>query len=480
MGATGTSTAAQDATRRHLLRRTTYGLTPGLLTAVPVTNTRAWLEAQLRPATVKDPVADALRARFPRLGWSIPTVSAKIESNQVNSWDVMVDLSTLAVARAVWSNRQLLEVMVDFWSNLLNITCPSSEVAASRARFDADVIRRYAFGRFADLLQAATTHPAMLTYLNNADSTSEAPNENLGRELLELHSVGIDAGYSEADVKASARILTGLSIDWSTGAFVYRPDYHHVGPLRVMGFRHPNAAADGRAVVAAYTAYLAAHPATAHRLARRLAVHFVSDDPPAALVNRLAATYRASGTSIVPVLRQLFTSPEFLAAPDTKIRRPYEAFVASMRGLGITPPAKGTQPLLEMFWVTNTLGHQPLAWPMPNGYPDIASAWQSSSGTLARWNANLSLVGGWWPHGLGYPKLKTLLPKPLPTTYAVLLNALANRVRSRSLTVVERDAICGYLGVSPTARVRADAEAVTWRLTSVIGLLLDSPVQMLR
>jgi uncharacterized protein (DUF1800 family) len=370
--------------------------------------------------------------------------------------------------------------MTDFGSNLLNITCPSSDVAATRHRFDADVIRKYAFGRYRDMLYAATTHPAMLKYLNNADSSKDAPNENLGRELLELHSVGVDAGYSEADVKASARILTGLSVDWRTDVFTYRADYHHVGPLRVMGFGHPNASADGRAVVGAYITYLANHPATATRLARRLAVHFVSDNPPASLVTRLARTYLANGTAITPVLRQLFTSPEFLASRDAKIRRPYEAFVASIRGLGIRPPVRGTNPLLALYWITESLGHAPLAWPMPNGYPDVAAAWQSSSGTLLRWNTNLNLANGWWPDNLIRPTKKSLVPSPLPATHAALLSALAQRVRCRPLMVVERDAVCAFLGVSPTTPLRADSEAVTWRFESVLALLLDSPTQMLR
>jgi hypothetical protein len=479
MAVSGT-TAAQEAAKRHLLRRTTYGLTPALLASVPATGTRAWLEAQLNPATVKDPVGDMLRARHPSQGWSILQTSRWISTHQGDSWEPMLQLSSLTVARAVWSNRQLLEVMVDFWSNLLNITCPSSEVAATRHRFDADVIRKYAFGRYRDMLHAATTHPAMLKYLNNTDSSKDAPNENLGRELLELHSVGVDAGYSETDVKASARLLTGLSVDWQTDVFAYRPDYHHVGPLRVMGFRHPNASADGRAAVGAYITYLANHPATATRLARRLAVHFVSDNPPAWLVTRLARTYLANGTAIAPVLRQLFTSPEFLAARDAKIRRPYEAFVASVRGLGIKPPATGIAPLRALYWMTDSLGHAPLAWPMPNGYPDVAAAWQSSSGTVLRWNTNLSLAGGWWPDKLVYPTKKALLPNPLPAIYGDLLAVLSARVRGRSVTVVERDAICAFLGVSPTARVRADSEAVTWRLSSVVALLLDSPTQMLR
>jgi Protein of unknown function (DUF1800) len=473
-------TLTTDDAIRHLIRRTTYGHTAGLFAEVKAAGAGAWLESQLSPSGIKDPVGDDLLSRFPTQGWSIGTVTSKIRSDQIQDWDAMEQLGILAVARAIWSKRQLLEVMVDFWSNLLNVTNPSSEVSTSRAHYDRAVIRSHAFGSYREMLHAAITHPAMLRYLNNASSSKDDPNENLGRELLELHSVGVSGGYTETDVKVSARILTGLSVDWDTEEFRYRPDTHHVGPVRVMGFSHANGSADGRGVVAAYTDYLARHPATANRLARRLAVHFVSDDPPPALVLRLADTYLANDTAIVPVLRRLFTSAEFAASVDAKVRRPFEAMVASVRARGLPPPAKGIQTLRQFYWLSNDLGHCPLAWPMPNGYPYRADEWRSASGTLHRWNINLGLAGGWWPTGLTYPPVQKLLPKPLPASHGDLITAVGWKLRGRAVTAKERDAVCAYLGVRPGTRLTARSEAVTWRLRDVVGLLLDSPNQMLR
>jgi uncharacterized protein (DUF1800 family) len=319
----------------------------------------------------------------------------------------------------------------------------------------------------------------MLTYLSNADSDKDNPNENLGRELLELHSVGVGA-FTERDVKASALILTGLSVDRTTGAFRYRPEAHYVGPVRVLGFSHANASGDGRPVVAAYLRYLATHPATARRIATKLAVRFVQDDPPATLVDRLASTYLASGTSIAAVLKVLFASAEFAGAAERKTRTPYENLVASVRSLGLTPPASGVDALVQLYWVSQELGQPPLGWPQPDGYPDVATAWQSASGALGLWNTNSSLVGGWWPKGLGYPKPVSFLPSPLPTTYGSLIDALALRIRQRPVTSAERNAICGFLKVSPTTAVRPTDEGVTWRLEHVIALLLDAPTQVRR
>lgn len=480
------SSASAQTAVRHLLLRTTYGLTPDLVKTVTPAKRSAWLAAQLKPAGIKDPVCDAFLRRLPRLGRSIPTTRASLAN--FGAWDVMYDLCYAAIARAAWSQRQLLEVLVDMWSNHLNITCPSSEVWDNRHRFDADVIRKYALGKYTDMLYAAITHPAMLAYLNNADSTKDNPNENLGRELLELHTVGVNGGYTELDVKHSALLLTGLSIrqNWETsataqrGLFVYRTDTHYVGPLRVLKFQHANASADGRVALKAYLNYLALHPATAQRIARRIAVRFVSDDPPKTLVDRLARIYLAGGSAITPMLTNLFASKEFAASVDAKVRTPQESLLATVRALGLTPPTSGTTPIQELYWGFASVGQQPLAWPQPDGYPDVAAEWQSAADTVGRWNMNSSLVGNWWPKGFRRPALSTFTPNPLPATHSELINAMAVKLRQRPVTVVERDAICGFLGVKPTTRVTKTSEAVTWRREQVLSLLLDGPTQAWR
>ncbi len=465
---------------RHVLRRLTFGETPQLLAEVTDVNVAAWLDDQLHPERLDDAVCDAVVARWPTLGYSITAVRDAVDAGRLDYWDAMYDLGSAAIARAAWSRRQLLEVMVDVWSNLLQVTCPSSEVWDNRHRYDADVIRPNAFGTYADLLVAAITHPAMLTYLSNASSTKQHPNENLGRELLELHTVGVDVGYTERDVRNSALILTGLSVADHRREFRYRSEDHHVGPVQVMGFAHPNGSADGRPVVEAYLRHLAALPATARRVCRRLAVRFVADDPPAALIERLAGVYLTNGTAIRPVLTELFGSAEFAASAGAKERTPLESLVASMRMLGLQPPASGTGPLMEMYWMAESMGQPPYAWPAPNGYPDVAAAWRSASGALARWNMNSSLAGDWWPKGFTRPPITDFLPSPLPATYDGVLNAVSLRLRGRSADDVELRAIRGFLEVRGSGRPDPDDEALTWRLEQILALLLDSPTQLVR
>jgi uncharacterized protein (DUF1800 family) len=474
-----------DARTLHLLRRASYGPTPASIIQATRLGRKAWLERQLAPETIADPAMDLLMRRFPELNWSISRVLTEY-ADKVGSWDVMLQLSRATVARAIWSERQLFELMVEFWANHLNVTNPSSDVWDSRAHYDRTVIRKHALGSFDDLLVAATQHPAMLHYLDNASSTKVDPNENHGRELLELHTLGVNSGYTESDVRSSARILTGLTVDDKTGAAMFRSEHHHVGRVRVLGFEHPNStAAGGQEVAQEYLRWLARHPATATTIARKLAVRFVSDNPPASLVTALAATYLAHGTSIVPVLRQLFGSAEFAAAAGKKVRRPYEDVVATVRVLGLKPDLKGTVGIEALHWILVDIGHGPLAWSPPNGYPDVAPAWQSAAGTLARWNAHLSIAAGWWPKTLTGPALTTMLPKQRPATYGALLDVLSNRLLQRPLPARQKTAICRFLSdewttVTPAKALPKDSAALGWRLPYVVALLLDSPQHAIR
>ncbi|MGO4361890.1 DUF1800 family protein, partial [Terrabacter sp. RAF57] len=174
----------------HLLRRATFGPTPALVAEVRTAGTTAWLDAQLAPLTkVPDTAMDGILKRWPRLGWKTWEVRERLSG--ADSSLVMMDLVEAHLARALFSRRQLLETVVDFWTNHLVVPVPSSEVWDSAHLFQRDVIRKHALGKYSDMLNAAARHPSMLKVLDNADSTKKAPNENYGRELLELHTVGV-------------------------------------------------------------------------------------------------------------------------------------------------------------------------------------------------------------------------------------------------------------------------------------------------
>ena len=315
-------------------------MTPALLQEMSGYPTvQAWLDAQLAPATISDLAGDALEGWWPRLAWDAPTMWAHEQAMAGEAWTAMADYQRWCLLRRMRSRRQLLESVTEFFENHLHVPVHDDGVFGFRADYGR-TIRAHALGRFDQMLVAAITHPAMGISLDNANSTKNAPNENLGRELLELHTVG-RGNYTEDDVKASARILTGYKVAmWTTWATSYNPAAHWTGPVQVMGFSHPNADADGRPVVAAYLTYLAHHPATAHRLARKLAIRYVSDSPSAALVDHLAQVYLANNTAIVPVLRALVAHPEFIAAKGLKVRNPADDVVATWRALDVqaAPP----------------------------------------------------------------------------------------------------------------------------------------------
>ncbi|NAZ83527.1 DUF1800 family protein [Kineococcus sp. R8] len=456
----------------HLLRRATYGPTPESRAEIARLGTRGWLDAQLNPGAIDDRAVDEFVRRFP--GYQRSAEDVYRGGYPAVEWNLMFDVGRLTLARQIWSRRQLFEVVVDVFNNLLHVACPSSDVWASRQDYDRTVIRRHAFGSFADMLVDSARNPAMLSFLDNTSSRAGAPNENYARELLELHTVGVDAGFTEADVKTGARLLTGLRIS-DSGASVFDPARHDGGGGTVFGFGYPaHAPADGFRWIEAYLRWLAVHPATAARVSRRLAVRFVSDDPPASLVDRMAQVWRSTGAQVVPVLRVLFTSPEFAASAGAKVRTPQEDFVATLRTLGTGMEPAGTAGIVKLFWHALDAGHAPMAWGAPNGYPDVAAAWASPSGTLLRWNRHMDFAGGWYPKELRFVPATQLLDA-VPSTWGGLVDALALRLIGSPLGAEERAALLQYTGRGAGTPLGPGDRWVQENLQYLVALVLDSP-----
>ena len=460
----------------HLLRRATFGATPAALAEATRLGVAGWLDRQLNPAAIADTVTDGVLARLPMAGAGIATVRAQIGKN---SYDAFKQLGRATVARAIWSERQLLESTVNFFNNVLHVAAPSSGVWDSRPDYDVQVIRKHAFGRFADMLKASARHPAMLTYLDNRSSTKAHPNENYARELMELHTVGMI--YTEADVQAAARLLTGMTVT-SAGLYAYAPARHATGAVSVLGFTHANATAEGgEAAALAFVDHLARHPATATRLMTRLCVRFVADEPPAALIERLARVYLDNDTAIVPVLRALFTSPEFAASVGQKTRTPFEDLAASVRALGLGPEASGVAALDALYNMLVDAGNAPLRWAPPNGFPDVAPAWASPSAFLMRCNSHLNLAAGWYPKQLTRPAdlLRSLVPV-LPATWGALVDALAVRLAGAKLPAAHTAAVLSVAGKLPTSSLNGSDSSLAGSAPYLIALVLDAPTFSLR
>jgi uncharacterized protein (DUF1800 family) len=457
----------------HLLRRATFGPTEGDVAAVKKIGIDAWLDQQLQPDSIADPVVDQALKATPTVGMSTAQLHTAVKQND---YQAMFELAQAVISRQLWTTRQLYEVMVDFWNNHINITSPFDGGWDVRGPSDTNVIRKYALGKFSDMLTASARDPAMMRYLNNAASDKRSVNENYGRELLELHTVGIDGGYTEKDVRNSAYLMTGRTVD-KDGNFKYDPNRHWTGAVKVLGFSHANnSAKDGLAVGDAYLRYLATHPSTARYIARKLAVRFVCDSPPLSLVDRLARTYQESGSDIVPVLRVLFRSLEFWISTGLKTRRPLENFVATGRVVGAQPGADTAKALADMYTFTRGLGQPPLGWEPPNGYPDVANAWSSAAGMLEIWNSHRAFVQGTWK-GLATPKPDTLLAQH-PPALSTYLDALCTRLLFQPMKDNERAALVKFLGAQETTRVTEPT--LGGKLPYLAPLILDSVYHALR
>jgi uncharacterized protein (DUF1800 family) len=454
----------------HLARRTTFGPTPALIAEVRATGATAWLAEQLNPTAIDDSLSDSYLTRYPSLSMTAPQIRAAYAAY---SWTPMMEVVQATLARALWSKRQLFEVLVEFWTNHFHVMVPgSAELWDVKTAQDRDAIRPHALGTFTDLLLANAKAPAMMRYLDTAANSAATPNENYGRELLELHTVGIDAAYTQADVVDSARLLTGFTIG-DDGTFAYDPSRHYVGPVRVLGFASANGSGGaGLEVADAYLAYLASHPATAQHVARKLAVRFVSDDPPETLVTRLAQIYLSSGTAIVPVLTALFASDEFLISVGQKTRRPVDDMVGAMRTVGFVPAAGGAGSLTGLYWCLNTLGQLPMSWTTPQGYPDATGAWLSTAGTLARWDQHIFAVTGWTGDGHDTPPPSALLGGRTPSTNGDLVDTVALRLLGVRLLDPQRAALVTFLSDSGCPNV---ADSIAWRLDILAALVLNSP-----
>ncbi|HET6211782.1 MAG TPA: DUF1800 domain-containing protein [Micromonosporaceae bacterium] len=458
----------------HLLRRATFGPTAPDVAELRRMGIDAWLDSQLDAGSVPDDAMDRALGEFPMLGMSIGELRTTLKDN--DRYEAMYQLGRATLARQVWSHRQLFEVMVDFWSNHLNIQNPFDGGWDNRTLFDREVVRKHALGRFSDMLLASARAPAMMRYLDNADSHKRSVNENYGRELLELHTVGIEGGYTEIDVRQSAYLMTGRTVD-ENGLFTYESRRHWTGKVKVLEFTSDNKSAkDGLAIGDAYLTYLAKHPATAKNVARKLAVRFVADNPPASLVDRLAKAYLDNGSAVAPMLQILFRSQEFWIATGLKTRRPLENFVAAARVLGLEPDTGTPEAVKDMYYQTERLGQAPLNWGPPNGYPDVARAWGSAHAMLGLWNAHRAVVQGRY-RGVRTPKPEYLVSNR-PGTVGPYLDALAHRLVFQPLGAKDKQALLGFLAAQEATKIR-DA-TLGGKVQHLAALLLDSVYHGLR
>jgi uncharacterized protein (DUF1800 family) len=315
---------------------------------------------------------------------------------------ILRDASEARILRALLSPRQLHEVMVDFWFNHFNVFSGKGLDDVWIGNYEQQAIRPFVLGRFRDLLFATTKHPAMLVYLDNALSTAPGSpgargrqkglNENFAREVMELHTLGANGGYTQEDVVTLARVLTGWGVNQPNArmfpeyAAVFEGARHDYSPKVFLG--HP-LKSRGKAEGEEALDILAHSPATAHHIAFELAQYFVADEPPPALVERLAARFLETDGNIREVLRTLFASNEFWDSKGTKYKTPYQFVISAVRAAGVSPG--NVRPLLGAM---DQLGMPLFGCLTPDGYKNTEDAWLSPDATTRRISFATALVRG--------------------------------------------------------------------------------------
>ena len=457
----------------HLLSRFTYGATPGQVDAVMQQGLENWWAEQLAAELPDDSLEallgpyDALQLTneqvvnlYPRVGQvarmairdgvvskdSIKT-DRKVYREMIRAYmaekgykpeqDLFRQFICQKILRAAYSNNQLQEVMTDFWFNHFNVSITKNDCAEFIPAYERDVIRPNALGNFSDLLLKTAKSPAMLYYLDNFSSAAPLPegtgvafagegadsavavvkrsrglNENYAREVMELHTLGVDGGYTQQDVTQAARVLTGWTVypmkenvqkfitrfspdQLARRGFVHEGDFlfnanrHDKGEKTVLGHVFP--AGGGYEEGVELLEMLAHHPSTARFICRKIAVRFVSDDPPQSLIDKMAKTFLAKDGDIRQVLITMVTAPEFWspAAIREKTKSPFELAIGAVRSLHATID----QPYPLYNWITR-MGEKIYYYQAPTGFPDKGAYWINAGSLLNRMNFGLALAEG--------------------------------------------------------------------------------------
>ena len=380
------------------LSRITYGATPQLYARVSSIGFAAYVEEQLNPDAINDSVFDAL------------SLDGLINMSDRNTSSVLNDLTEHNIAYAAYSEKQLRELMGEFWSNHFHASEKGSSMSM-QAVADRAYFRENAFGNFADLLKYSARSPLMSRFLDNIDNRSGNINENYGREILELHTVGVDGGYDDDDVIAVSRVFTGWSYDWINSAeparsteprqyvFEFRADRHDSGDkeidflgITITGREGAEGVEEGDELIDA----LAADPRTQNYVCGKIVQKFVADNPPQNFVDSCVAAWQASGGNSEAMLRAILLDPAFINTPAlqrTKAKTPFEFAVSFVRAFDFLPPADREAAFFQNLREAVTdAGFNPVFFPVPTGLPEVGAAWLSSAALIEQYQELTALA----------------------------------------------------------------------------------------
>ena len=490
------------------LTRMGFGPRPGDLAALmalgATTDERltTYVDQQLNPGAIDDSDCDARIAALnmatlaksplqlwqdhvtkPNIGWSERILPA-------------TETRSATFVRAIYSKRQLAEVLADFWHNHFNVYGFDTWSAPTWVQYDRDVIRANALGNFRTLLGAVANSPAMLYYLDNVSNTSGGPNENFARELFELHTLGAmnylgalgkpgsapkddqgrPVGYMDTDVYGATRSFTGWRISPDTGQFFFDDKVHDKYSKTVLDVVMDDflGVDDGKTVLD----LLANHPGTARHIATKLCRRLISDDPPQNVVDAAAAVFYAQRNApdqLKQVVRTILLAPEFRSTWGQKIKRPFEYVVSLLRAA-----QADFGPDNSFYWMYERCGQALFQWQPPNGYPDRKEDWSSTMPLLQRWRLCNWLIDSWRYGGDGANKddLRINLNAEMPPEYTTadgIVDFWSLRVLGHTLPPEERGPIVDFMAYGRSPSSGLPAQDITDRLRFMVGLIFMAP-----
>lgn len=540
---TGSREQTADEQVNHVLNRLTFGARPGDAEAVRAMGVDRWIDLQLHPHRIDDSKSDTyfaalesyntgpqeLQRKYPPPNQLLQRLQAKgaklsaadsMELRQATAGPRMVltEAQSGRLDRALLSERQLQEVMTDFWLNHFSVYAQKGPPERYQlAQYESWVIRPNALGKFRVLLEAVARSPAMLFYLDNWESQADsnrprlAPvpgagrggagrnirgglltpqqqqmlarrrgglNENYGRELLELHTLGVDAGYTQQDVINVARAFTGWTFprpQQGGGEFGFNPQMHDAGTKIVLGHK----LAPGRGVEDGEDVLdiVSRHPSTARYIAFKLARRFVSDTPPAELVERAARTFRRTDGDIREVVRTIVTSPEFFshAAYRSKVKSPLEVVVSTLRALGAPPDGTSRTAQAVAALGEPLYGHQ-----APNGWPETGDQWLNTGAILSRINFGVAVAAGRIPgvSPTNWRGAESLRDAPIERQVDGVVDALLGGGVSpdtRAILITGQNPFLASVAALDSTTAMARPKQQVRGLALIVGLAIGSP-----
>ncbi|MDX1502779.1 MAG: DUF1800 domain-containing protein [Thermoanaerobaculia bacterium] len=495
-----------------------FGPTPGDLVAFQALGAtdderlEALVEQQLDPASIPDTDAET---RIAASGYQTLAKSrAQLWADHVTAgppWSERMrpvrEIALASFLRAVYSRRQLVEVLADFWHNHFNVYAWDFWTGPTWVHYDRDVIRAHLLGNFRQMLEAVAKSPPMLFYLDNWTSAADGPNENYSRELLELHTLGsehylgtlpasqvpLDGGgtpvaFVDEDVFALTRCLTGWSIagdPWwdpsnGDGSFLFRAGWHDGGAKTLLGVELP-AGQPGEQDGQDALDLLAAHPGTGRHIARKLCRRLIGDEPPVSIVETAAQLFTAQVSApdqLEQVVRVILLSDEFKTTWGDKVRRPFEIVVGAMRAGGADFPFVDGDPDTDTFdWLYYNTGQDLFSWRAPNGYPDAKEDWVSTGPRVMCWRLLNWLVDS--RDDLDNYRLDAFAQTPAGVRSAnALVDFWVDRVLGRTIADGDRQELVELMaqGHNPDFDLPLDTDTSTReRLQALLGLIFMMP-----